>query len=180
MVEFGISLELQQAFECTICYEEYKVERMPCTLPCGHSICFQCAFKLVKNSMLVCPMDKKELKVIAFSGNKSLMNLIGTIRAHYSNKIWTPIRQSIIRYTKPCNNFLLGKKCKFGENCKYMHVSEEFSSEDSDDSYLDNDFSYDESYLEDHSEMYSDYSRDSFEYDDSSSNISYDPYYDRY
>ena len=93
MAESRIPEELQALLECKICFEEYTLGRMPCTLQCGHSLCFQCAFKLIVNSFITCPLDKQRFRVDAVSGNKSYMNLIGAVKQHYCNIKWKNIEK---------------------------------------------------------------------------------------
>ena len=86
MVERSIPTNIQQSLDCAICFEEYSNDRMPCTLPCGHSLCTSCVFQLLKNSSITCPMDKKTMNLAAISGNNSLMNLINIAKCYFLNK----------------------------------------------------------------------------------------------
>ena len=180
MTESKIPFEIQKLLECGICFEEYRKDLMPCTLPCGHSICFACVFKLQKDSKIVCPMDKRSMRIAGVSGNKSLMNLIGTLKSFYENKPWVPIMKSQIRFTKRCNNFSRNQECRYGDKCKYMHdisdpssdsMSEHFFYEDYSSDYLDSEF--DQFGSESSSEFYNEERNSNLIFDSDDSENSY-------
>lgn len=161
MAEINIPIELKQSFDCTICYEEYDIKRMPCTLSCGHTFCFQCIMKLISsNFTLLCPMDKKTLKIQVISGNLSFMNLINKIKCYYKGKPYVPIKKNSTKFARNCRNFAKSKTCKYGEKCKFFHKDKE-----DDDSYTDSYSEYD-SYDNDYDDDSDDNEFGDFEYNE--------------
>ena len=181
-MESKIPFEIQRALECGICFEEYRKDLMPCTLPCGHSICFACVFKLQKDSKISCPMDKRSMQIESVSGNKALMNLIGALKSFYENKAWVPITKAQFSFTKRCNKFSQHQTCRFGDKCRYLHIIEDPSSDsmsgsflygDSSSDYLDS--AYDDHYeSEPSSDIYNEERNSIYDSDSNYSDNSYD------
>lgn len=59
--------------ECEICAVQYGDSGMtvPRVLPCGHTICTECAGNIIQNKMIRCPFDRKVYKF----NNKTIENL---------------------------------------------------------------------------------------------------------
>ena len=45
--------------ECSVCYEVYSRDRMPVSMPCGHSLCEVCFRRLTVRRRILCPQDKQ-------------------------------------------------------------------------------------------------------------------------
>ncbi|OMJ80333.1 hypothetical protein SteCoe_19431 [Stentor coeruleus] len=171
MAEKNIPVELKQSFDCTICFEKYNIKRLPCTLSCGHTFCFQCIMKLISsNFTLLCPMDKKTLKIQVISGNLSFMNLINKIKSFYKGKPYIPIKSNFTKFAKNCRNFAKSMICKYGEKCKFFHKDKEPNSSYTDSYSESYDYEYDDS---DYDDEFDDYEYDEPLYDDSDDDDEY-------
>ncbi|TNV77193.1 hypothetical protein FGO68_gene6984 [Halteria grandinella] len=70
-----------EKYMCEICMEGYGslVDKEPVVLGCGHTMCKQCAIKLIKRNKVQCPFDKKIFEIPDhndLSINYALLSLI--------------------------------------------------------------------------------------------------------
>ena len=77
---------MPSVYDCPVCFCEYSTDgnQTPCVLPCGHSVCLECSYKLCrlsgnrrKNSK--CPFCRQSLPVqrsSSFSINYALLSIL--------------------------------------------------------------------------------------------------------
>ncbi|CCD61648.1 RING-type domain-containing protein [Caenorhabditis elegans] len=71
-------------FECEVCNEDYSnldESRAPRVLKCGHSICQNCAVKLISNSVILCPKKCSETTEVQNGNVESLQKNFGLMQA---------------------------------------------------------------------------------------------------
>ena len=77
-----MSEELDDSVFCPVCFECYSESgvAVPRLLPCTHTMCHACVDKLIKNSTLVCPLDRKAHPapsgVTSFPQNKYVLKML--------------------------------------------------------------------------------------------------------
>ena len=72
-------ISMNDLTHCLVCYEAYgeSEELLPRLLPCTHTLCSTCIGMLIRNSILVCPLDQQQLEAqqgaITFPQNRYIL-----------------------------------------------------------------------------------------------------------
>ena len=85
-VFFSRKSEMPSVYDCPVCFCEYTIDgnQTPCVLPCGHSVCLECSFKLCGQSRSgrkasKCPFCRQNLPLqrsSSFSINYALLSVL--------------------------------------------------------------------------------------------------------
>lgn len=70
------------ACECPVCFFLLEDDRVPMSLPCGHTLCRVCLSSILEKNAghnFRCPLCRKDVQTSAVSTNITLKNLIGKL-----------------------------------------------------------------------------------------------------
>ena len=128
---------LLSILECPICLETFNT---PYNLICGHSICKDCIYKLIKINNIVCPLCNKEStniinnNVISLSKNYSLIQILNYNNNNNNNNILQSGNNILEKQQYTYEKYISQKKTHPAPSCFLCCITNSSRNESSSDS----------------------------------------------